>query len=79
MRAFVLALVAGAVGGFLTFWVLVATKEWPLIEKQLLFEAGSFVTCWAILGAIIGGAWEIVATIKQIRPLQTPGTDRKEE
>ena len=79
MRAFVLALAGGAVGGLVIGFVFVGTEEWRIVEKQLVLEVASFVTLWAVLGAIIGGAWEIVTAIKRTRPPQATSTEKKEE
>ena len=82
MRAFVLALVAGAVGGLLAYMIHESYPGRNSLEVVMLgnlLETALLVTSWAILGAIIGGAWEIAAVIKQTRPPQTPDADKKDE
>jgi hypothetical protein len=68
MRVIFATVVIGMIGGFLGFQLKIASDTWWLSQREATFWFWLFLTLWFIVGAIIGGTWEIVAAIKQISP-----------
>ncbi len=78
MRIVVTTLMVGFFGGFLGFQLMVASGYWYTSREEVKLWFWLFLMLWLVLGAIIGGAWEIVAAINQTKESQHPTDESKE-